>query len=176
MRRVVTGHKAGKSVFLETGPPSQVLKMNSLPGMEIAALWATGKVPAVPGDGADPTLAPASGLPRPGETSFGFIRLPGTAEIPPDFEPAAFGREFLAKAPALAACFEAENPGMHTTATIDYVIVVSGEVWLELDDGQEVRVEAGDVVVQQGTRHAWRNRSAEGCVLAAVMIGAEHRR
>lgn len=67
---------------------------------------------------------------------------------------------------------EPDNPGMHTTATIDYEFVVSGEITLELDDGAEVTVRAGDTVIQSGTRHAWRNRSAEPCTMVVVLIGA----
>ena len=64
-------------------------------------------------------------------------------------------------------------PGMHTTQTIDVELVISGEVWLELDDGAEVRLGPGDTVVQNGTRHAWRNKSNEPCVLLVALIGAK---
>ncbi len=60
---------------------------------------------------------------------------------------------------------------MHTTDTVDYGIVVSGEIWPELDDGAEVHLKQGDCVVRNGTRHAWRNRSSETC----AMIGAKRR-
>ena len=83
--------------------------------------------------------------------------------------------EYNAKVPGLGHAHEQDAHGMHTTDTVDYVIVVAGEVWLELDDGQEVLVKAGDCVIQNGTRHAWRNRADVPCVMAAVMIGAERR-
>ena len=67
---------------------------------------------------------------------------------------------------------ERDEPGMHTTATVDYGIVLSGEVVLELDDGAERTVRAGDVVVQRATRHAWRNRSDADCVVAFVLISS----
>ena len=67
---------------------------------------------------------------------------------------------------------EPDNPGMHTSDTVDFVYIISGEIWLELDDGAEVRVGAGDCVVQNGTRHAWRNKSAEPCIAAAALIAA----
>jgi len=50
--------------------------------------------------------------------------------------------------------------------------VLSGEVWLELDDGAEVHLRPGDCVIQNGTRHAWRNRSTEPCVIAVALVGA----
>jgi len=180
MRRIVTGQSAEKSVFLTDGPPPAVLKMTTLPGLEMAALWTAGETPTVPGDNNDPTLVPGSALPAPGQTRFGVIRIPSTREVrrslPQGFDPAAFREEYLMKAPALAQSYEPEDFGMHTTDTIDYVVVVSGEVWLELDDNQEVCLQAGDFVVQQGTRHAWRNRGDEPCVLAAVMVGAKRSR
>ena len=54
-------------------------------------------------------------------------------------------------------------------------IVISGEVWLELDDGVEVHLRQGDTIVQNGTRHAWRNKSSEPCRLVTILVGA-HRK
>lgn len=64
---------------------------------------------------------------------------------------------------------------MHTTDSIDYGVVISGEVYLELDDGVEVLLKPEDCVVQNGTRHAWRNRGSVPCLMAFVMIGATRR-
>ncbi len=65
---------------------------------------------------------------------------------------------------------------MHTTDTVDFDVVVSGEVWLELDDGAEKLLKAGDSVVQNGTKHAWHNRSAAPSVLAICLLGAKRAR
>jgi uncharacterized cupin superfamily protein len=62
-----------------------------------------------------------------------------------------------------------ESDGFHTTQTIDYVMVLEGEIALELDDG-EVQLKPGDCVVQRGTRHAWRNRSDGPVKMMAVMV------
>ena len=64
------------------------------------------------------------------------------------------------KLPGLIDVLEPNHPGMHTTDTVDFDIVISGEVYLELDDGEEVLLKAGDCVVQNGTRHAWHNRAS----------------
>ena len=61
---------------------------------------------------------------------------------------------------------------LHRSDTIDYGVVLSGEIWLEVDGGAETRLCAGDTVVQCGTRHAWHNRSAEICVMAFAIVGA----
>jgi quercetin dioxygenase-like cupin family protein len=61
---------------------------------------------------------------------------------------------------------------MHTTDSVDYVVVLDGQVWLELDDGKLTHLRAGDTVVQNGTRHAWRNLADEPVTLAVVQVGA----
>ena len=72
----------------------------------------------------------------------------------------------------MAAHQEPDAPGMHTTDSIDFDYVISGEVWLELDDGEEVHLRAGDTVVQNGTRHAWRNKRSVPCSIVVCFIGA----
>ncbi len=61
--------------------------------------------------------------------------------------------------------------GLHTTKTIDYAVVLSGEIDLELDDG-DVHLTAGDVVVQRQTQHGWHNRSDKDCVMAFILISS----
>jgi quercetin dioxygenase-like cupin family protein len=78
--------------------------------------------------------------------------------------------------PGLLGHMENDSPGMHTTDTIDFEYVISGEVWLELDDGKEVHLRPGDTVVQNGTRHAWRNKGSEPCRMAVCMVGARRAR
>ena len=75
----------------------------------------------------------------------------------------------------MAEAMDPEHPGMHTTDTVDFVLVISGEVSLELDDGAMVHLRPGECVIQNGTRHAWRNRSDKPCVLAGVTVGATRR-
>jgi uncharacterized cupin superfamily protein len=79
------------------------------------------------------------------------------------------------KLPGALKFLEADHPGMHTTDSVDFDVVVFGEVVLELDDGAEVVLKAGDCVVQNGTRHAWHNRSAEKCVIAFSLVGADRK-
>ena len=80
-------------------------------------------------------------------------------------------KEIEEKLPGMLAHFEPGDPAMHTTDTIDYEYIISGEIWLELDNGEKVHLKAGDTVVQNGTRHAWRNRSTESCQMVICMIG-----
>ena len=62
---------------------------------------------------------------------------------------------------------------MHVTQTVDYAILLDGELWLELDDGETVHLSAGDVVVQQATRHGWRNQGEHPATIAFVMLGPQ---
>jgi hypothetical protein len=98
---------------------------------------------------------------------------PDQVMMSPSFNPMAAAQENLRVAPGLAETFEVDAPGMHTTDTIDYGIVLKGEVWLELDDGKVEHLKEGDVVIQNGTRHAWRNRGTTVAVVAFVLIGAQ---
>ena len=75
----------------------------------------------------------------------------------------------------LAKHFDPDDPEMHTTDTIDYVIILGGRAELELDDGRKEIVETGDCVVQRGTRHAWRVVSDEPLILGATLIGGRRR-
>ena len=79
--------------------------------------------------------------------------------------------EMETKLPGLASHMEPNNPGMHTTDTIDFEYIISGEVWLDLDDGASVHLGAGDTVVQNGTRHRWRNEGAEPCRIVVFLVG-----
>jgi mannose-6-phosphate isomerase-like protein (cupin superfamily) len=63
------------------------------------------------------------------------------------------------------------HPGMHRTHTLDYCVVLSGEIYVVLDEG-EVLLRAGDCLVQRGTRHAWSNRTEEPCIIAFVLVAA----
>ena len=100
------------------------------------------------------------------------ISLPPDSVMAAPLDPQrAFG-EMAEALPGLIECFEPEAPGMHRTPTIDYLVILEGELWLELDDGQERLVRSGDVVIQNGTRHAWRNKSNKPATMLFVLVGA----
>ena len=170
-RRVVTGHDSNKkAIFLFDGQPERVVTTETLPGLELLELWATDETPTVPVPPVDPTLAMKSFVPGPGGSRFRVFRLPGFSRRAFDAE--AFQREYLRKAPGLADAMEKNGAGMHTTDTVDYLVILSGAVHLELDDGRTVQMKSGDCIIQNGTRHAWRNVRREPCVIAVVMVGA----
>ena len=174
-RRVVTGMKDGKSVFLSDGAPANVHEYEGWPGFMTSVIWATATVPSLPPDPAtEPAPQGLSVTPPPGETRLMIVRFPPDAVFAdPRFNPELTGEEQRVHLPGLIDCFEAEDPGMHRTNSVDYDIVLDGEIWLELDDGKEVHLKQGDVAIQQGTRHAWRNKSQSVTTIAFVLIGAQ---
>ncbi len=134
-------------------------------------VWATAPVPGLPFDGSDPTAQVTNFIPGAGETRFIIVTFPPDRVFAsPGFDGAAALRENLAVSPGLAERFEPD--GLHTTPTVDYAIVLAGEIWLELDGGHSTHLQQHDVVIQHGTRHAWRNQSEHPATLAFVLIGA----
>jgi len=172
VRCVVTGQtESGKAVFVRDAPVEPIT-LSLLPGFEFHRLWGSDLLPKLPSDGTAPP-APRY-FPLKGGFRFGLFTVPPEAQQaaePADLGPAV--AEMQQKLPGIAEVLEMDNPGMHTTDTVDFDVILSGEVYLELDDGAEVLLRAGDCVLQNGTRHAWRNRSSQNCVIAVTLVGAE---
>ncbi|WP_201840526.1 cupin domain-containing protein [Microvirga zambiensis] len=173
-RRVVTGIRDGKSVFISDGPVPNAHHYDAVPGMMTSVIYATAERPRLPQGEAEPAPPHVFIPPKLGETKLMIVTFPPDSSFASaEFDPASADAEQRVHIPGLAEKFEADAPGMHTTDTIDYDVVLDGEIWLELDDGEEVHLERGDVVVQCGTRHAWRNRGNEIATMCFVLIGAE---
>ena len=174
IRRLVTGHNAlGQSVFLSDGDTPRAHSFEHTPGFFNALIWETKRNATIPSDTTDAAVGATSFVPEPGGTNLMFVTFPPDSVMDsPAFDPAAAVGEHIEQLPGLADKFEAEHPGMHTTDTIDYGILIEGELYLELDDGEERRLALHDVVVQNGTRHAWRNKSERPATMLFVLIGA----
>jgi len=175
VRRVVTGHDERGKAVVASDDEVDGFQPTLSPGSEFHTLWGGDEAPRFPDDGSMPP--PSTWFPPVGGVRFGMFTVPpsdgaATAGPPDDLEGAM--AEFEANLPGLPGYMEPDAPGMHTTDTIDFEIVLDGEVWLELDDGVEVHLRPGDTVVQNGTRHAWRNHGTEPCRLAVFLIGAHH--
>lgn len=176
-RRVVTAkNAAGKSVVVSDGASPREMSLEHTPGFVSAPIWTSASVPTLPYDGKDPMASDGTLLQPAGGSTFLIVTFPPDAVMmAPEFRPDLAGPEHAAAAPGIAETFEMDNPGMHTTPTMDYGIVLSGKVTLELDDGVTVTLGAGDSVVQHGARHAWRNPNDEPATVAFVLIGAGSR-
>ena len=170
-RRIVTGTVNGKSV-VRADEPLPAYEFKTVPGYQHTLVWVN---PAIPDLSKEQRFDgyPDSVVPGPGGTSLHFVTLPpGSVFADPSFDAQAAQDEALARLPGLADHFETEDPAMHKTNTVDYSIVYDGEIWMELDDGETVHLKSGDVVVQNGTRHAWRNKGTKPVTMLFFLNGA----
>jgi len=174
VRRVVTGHDdQGKAVFASDQGVDPVTTP-LMPGTEFHLLWGGDGAPTFPDDGSRPTTERY--FPPLGGFRFGFFTLGPAGGAPPaDLDVGKALIELNTQLPGLMDHMEPGEPGMHTTDTIDFEVVLSGEVVLELDDGAEKVLVPGDTVVQNGTRHRWHNRGSEPAVIAVLLLGAKRR-
>jgi mannose-6-phosphate isomerase-like protein (cupin superfamily) len=164
VRRVVTGHDAaGRSVFVSDD------NVAPLPTTGFHRLWGGDETPRFPDDGSLPKHH--AYFPPVGGFRFGMFSLPPDGAAG---EAGAGHADFDAELPGLLGYMDPTDPGMHTTDTIDFEIVLEGTVVLELDDGAEVTLLPGDTVVQNGTRHRWKNPGDVTARLAVFICGAEH--
>ena len=144
-RRVVTGHDdAGRSVMLSDAPTPTTAALEN--GAAFHEIWATSETPApiAAAESAEPTDRTLQVPPDPRGTIVHVIDMPPGAVAP-----------------------------MHRTKSIDYGVVLDGEVDLELDDGSVVTLSKGNVVVQRGTAHAWHNRSSGTVRMFFVNVDGE---
>ncbi len=174
MRRVVTGHDTnGRSIFMIDDPaPKGVSRKPGTP--QVTELWVTAETPADNSQSVDAlTGIPAFRIPPPANGSI--FRV---VDYPPDhIRLAALAAERAAGTTpdahdAALYLGKSRHPGFHKTDTIDYAIVLSGEIWALMDEG-EVLLKAGDVLVQRGTNHAWSNRTDYTARVAFVLIDAK---
>lgn len=169
VRRVVTGHAAdGRAIVTEAGTPPETFELGTLPGTFFFEIWKCGAVPAVVDNGADPTLGPRKMSPAAGGVA---VRV---VQIPVEVAGAAMTAEEIAEhfreaGSPEAATAQGGHALMHRTESVDFGILIDGELTLVLDDS-EVVLHPGDVVVQRGTNHAWSNRGTKPCRIAFVLV------
>jgi hypothetical protein len=174
VRRIVTGHDdRGVATIVEDGPAPVVRTVAERPGYRVTELWATSASPADI-DAPDRSALSRGVLPPEGGTVIRIIDFPPEPSDPEQRVRgmrATFGTLYP---DAGREGGEARHPGMHRTDTVDYALVLSGEVTAVLDDTETV-MRAGDVLIQRGTNHAWANRSGQSCRIAFVLIDGQRR-
>lgn len=172
MRRIVSGHNAqGKSIFIMDGNVSIPSGRRTSAGTSVVELWQTDCTPADNSGDRDPTDHPFR-LPPP--TNGSVFRV---VEYPPDKErfAALQAQEWSADAKNqgyMRDSGNARHAGFHKTNTIDYAIVLEGEIYALMDEGEKL-MKTGDVLIQRGTSHAWSNRSEKPCRVAFILIDAK---
>ena len=172
MKRVVTGFdENGKSIFLKIGEPPHTVEF---PGKKYIELWSTGADVSVPVKDPDmePTKTYSSMFPAFGETRIRIVEFDMDKRVPLDTP--EFLEKYRRELPGFLEHMEDGTgaSGMHATDSVDYGIVLKGKIELELDDGAKVMLETGDVVIQNGTRHAWHPHPVGQCTMLWILIGA----
>ena len=172
IRRVVTGKDAtGKAIAMIDALAATVHQRGET-GITNTILWVTDCVPVDLSERADTADRKVGVVPPPGGTIFKVIEFAPQKDLKSDYETRLRIFRGLGLAPEGELHENPRDPGMHRTKTIDYVLILSGEIDMLLDDS-EVHLKAGDVVVQRGTNHAWVNRENEPCRAAFVLVDAK---
>ncbi|MGE0748329.1 MAG: cupin domain-containing protein [Rhodospirillales bacterium] len=172
VRRVITGHdERGKAVVIIDADTSNVLRPPARPGVAIHNVWRVFESPAGLAGNEDTTKDTIGLLPPKNGSVFRVINFPPEKDWIGSVDRAAAHASFsaLGAGHAADASEKPPHPLMHKTESIDYGLVLEGEIYLVLDDS-EVLLKTGDTFVQRGTNHAWSNRSDKDCKVAFVLI------
>jgi mannose-6-phosphate isomerase-like protein (cupin superfamily) len=167
IRRVVTGHDSnGKAVVIMDSDAANVVISDHRPGGR-TNLWRTTSMPACYGGNRDEADAAFTTEPLASGVNFRINEFPPAD----DAEIATYdsSKAFAAVGSAHLVVEGARHPFMHRTETVDFAIVLEGEIDMLLDE-EDVHLKAGDVVIQRGTNHAWANRYDKMCRIAFVLI------
>jgi mannose-6-phosphate isomerase-like protein (cupin superfamily) len=171
IRRFVTGHDGkGKAVVTINDLAPNATEIKGWPGLCVTELWVTSEMPVDNVGKTDQAARPMRHDPTPNGTIFRVVEIPPESSGTPIDAKAAF--EALGSANRPTAKDSSKHPSMHKTNSVDYLVVMSGEMWMVMEEG-EVLLRAGDCIIQRGTNHAWVNRSGRPCLLAAVLIDAK---
>ncbi|MDO8773004.1 MAG: cupin domain-containing protein [Burkholderiaceae bacterium] len=172
IHRVVTGHEAsGKAIIASNGPLPTVVEIAAIPGTVFHEVWETRATPVLIDNGADPSTGPLTLPPPPNGTRMRFVDIPPDTQEFLDHGAAKMKDAFSQIGDEKASTVKAHSPHplMHRTESIDYGVVIEGEMTLVLDDS-EVLLRPGSVVIQRGSNHAWANRSGKPCRMLFILI------
>ena len=169
IRRVVTGHdESGKAVVIMDGDAANVVTSVHRPGGR-TNLWRTTGAPAGFAGNRDEADAEFTLAPLPNGTNFRISEFP--PEDPEQVKTVDSAKAFAEVGAAHLLVDGARHPFMHRTDTVDYAVILSGSITMLMDDeADDVEFNAGDVLIQRGTNHAWSNRGAEPCRIMFVLV------
>ncbi len=171
VRRIVTGHDdQGNSIVTEDGPAPSVHTNPKRVGYYLTNLWLTHEMPVKVDNGADPTLSPLQLEPPKNGSVVRIIEFGPEGEWTKQLDNAGAKEAFGALGTNKASTYkEGGHPLMHRTESVDYALVLEGEIHLVLDK-EERLMQQGDFLVERGTSHAWANRSGKPCKMLFVLI------
>lgn len=176
VRRIVTGHnKEGKAIILSDATAGRTYMIGGPDGAKFHEVWTTGQSPAlIDSIAAEPEETGLVLAPPKGGTRIRVIDFPPEGDEIRQLTKDEAGKHFksMGGENASNAGQGAPHPLMHRTATVDYGIVLEGEMTLVVDEG-EVTIKAGDLIIQRGTNHAWANRSGKRCRMAFILIDGQ---
>ncbi len=170
VRRVLTGHDAaGRSTFIADGEAPNMKEMPSFPGLALTDLWETKAAPASNAGDSDAADRPIRLEPPKNGSILRIVEFPPDSSRPRDSDGAA---GFKAIGAGHTQDRHSRDPMMHKTSTVDYIIVLKGEIHAVMETGEKL-LRAGDILVQRGTNHSWSVRGTEPCIVAAVLVNAK---
>jgi len=172
VRRVVTGHDGNGKAIVVSDSAAPIHGNPLRPGQLSHEIWKTNAMPIPIGrDEPDPVTGPRQLHPAPNGTIFRISEVPPESDAIRNMTPEQARAAFRASGAEAASTWGrgGRHPLMHRTETVDYAVVLEGEITLILDEG-EVNLKAGDVVIQRGTNHAWSNRSGKVAKMLYVLI------
>lgn len=171
VRRIVTGHDAeGNAIFTEDGPAPSVHTNPKRVGYYLTNLWITDQTPCYVGNEPDPTSRPLTLEPPRNGSVVRIIEFGPEGEWTKNLDGSGAREAFGALGTNKASTYKAGgHPLMHRTETVDYALVLEGEITIVLDK-EERLMKQGDFLVERGTNHAWANRSGKPCKMLFVLI------
>jgi mannose-6-phosphate isomerase-like protein (cupin superfamily) len=172
IRRVVTGNdRSGKAIAMIDAVATSVHRREQL-GVTNTVLWVTDTVPADLSNPEDTANRKVGIVPPPSGTIFRVVEFSPEREVKAEYETRLRIFQGLGVAPEGESRERPRHPAMHRTKTVDYAVVLSGEIDMLLDDS-EIHLRPGDVVIQRGTNHAWVNRGDAPCQVAFIIVDAK---
>ncbi len=172
-RIIVTGENSNGSSFIASDEVAEKIELDLMPGVWFSRIWSVEGAPQLPHDGSTPELH--SWFPSAEGFRFYMFSLPpegaGHGPGPSDLDQAVEQANRLLPG-LLDVESDPDNPGRHRSASVDVVFILSGRVEAVLDD-RAVMLNPGDVIVQNGTFHDWRNPGPDPMVAVGASIGAD---
>jgi hypothetical protein len=172
IRRIVSGHDAqGKSIFIMDGSVGMPASRRSSAGTSVVELWQTDTMPADNSGDKDPTDHPYRLPPPTNGSVFRVVEYPPDSQRFANMDAGGWTKEAAGQGYQRTGG-NARHAGFHKTDTIDYAIVIEGEIVALMDEGEKV-MKQGDVLIQRGTNHAWANRTDKPARVAFIPIDAK---